>query len=260
VPAQYRRIMDHADFDRYDLSAYRMKSSTSAPFPAALKAEVLRRWPGGLIDRYGMTEGGGSTTLHAHRFPDKLHTVGQVNAGHTIKIISEGGTELPPGSTGEIVGRSASMMSGYHNRPDATDEAVWFDSDGLRYIRHGDVGRFDQDGFLILSDRIKDLIISGGFNIYPSDLEAELTRSPAVREAAVIGVPSERWGETPLAVVVLTDSSANPARILAAANARLGKTQRIAAIEVIDELPRSPIGKVLKRELRNRFASLSAQA
>jgi len=145
------------------------------------------------------------------------------------------------------------MMNGYHGQPGKTREMEWYDKDGHRYLRHGDVGRFDEDGFLILMDRSKDMIISGGFNIFPTDLEAELTRQPAVKEAAVVGVPSDRWGETPLAVVVLADPAADPEAIREEANRALGKTQRIAAIEVIDELPRSPIGKVLKRELRDRF-------
>jgi acyl-CoA synthetase (AMP-forming)/AMP-acid ligase II len=258
VPVQYRRIMEHPGFDGFDLSAYRVKTSTSAPFPAWLKADVVNRWPGALIDRYGMTEGGGGTSLHAHLFPAKLHTVGQVNPGHIIKIIDETGAELPQGSIGEIVGHSPSMMTGYLGQPDRTREAEWFDSDGRRYIRHGDVGRFDEDGFLILLDRTKDLIISGGFNIYPADLEAELVRHPAVREAAVIGMACDRWGETPLGIIVLADTAADPAGILADANSRLGRTQRLAAIEVVDELPRSPIGKVLKRALRDRFAGSDA--
>jgi len=170
-----------------------------------------------------------------------------------MKIIDENGHELPQGEVGEIVGHSPVMMNGYHRQDAKTREVEWFDAQGRRYIRHGDVGRFDEDGFLILMDRSKDMIISGGFNIYPTDLEAQLTRQPAVREAAVIGVPSDKWGETPLAVVVLANPSADPAAILAEANAHLGKTQRISAIEVIDELPRSPIGKVLKRDLRDRF-------
>ena len=176
-----------------------------------------------------------------------------ISPGHVIKIIDEEGNELPPGATGEIVGRSPIMMNGYHGQPAKSREMEWFDKDGHRYIRHGDVGRFDEDGFLILMDRSKDMIISGGFNIFPTDLEAELTRQPAVREAAVVGVPSDRWGETPLAVVVLADLAANVQAIMAEANRALGKTQRIARIEVVDELPRSPIGKVLKRELRDRF-------
>ncbi|WP_295531173.1 class I adenylate-forming enzyme family protein [Novosphingobium sp. Chol11] len=253
VPVQYRRIMELPDFDSFDLESYRLKTCTSAPFPAWLKADVLARWPGGLVEGYGLTEGGATTTLIAHKFPDKLHTVGPPSPGHVIKIIDEDGNELPPGAMGEIVGRSPLMMNGYHGKPDKTREMEWFDAEGHRYLRHGDVGRFDEDGFLILMDRSKDMIISGGFNIYPTDLEAELTRQPAVREAAVVGVPSDRWGETPLAVVVLADPAADPQAILADANSRLGKTQRISAIEVVDELPRSPIGKVLKRELRDRF-------
>jgi acyl-CoA synthetase (AMP-forming)/AMP-acid ligase II len=245
--------MEVPDFDSFDLTSYRLKSSTSAPFPAWLKADVLARWPGGLTDGYGMTEGGATSVLIAHANPDKLHTVGQPSPGHIIKIIDEDGNELPQGETGEIVGHSPIMMNGYHGKDDKTREVEWFDAEGRRYIRHGDVGKFDEDGFLILMDRAKDMIISGGFNIFPSDLESELTRQSAVREAAVVGVPSDAWGETPLAVVVLADKAADPAAILADANSRLGKTQRISAIEVVAELPRSPIGKVLKRELRDRF-------
>jgi acyl-CoA synthetase (AMP-forming)/AMP-acid ligase II len=253
VPVQYRRIMELPDFDSFDLSSYVLKSSTSAPFPAWLKADVLKRWPGGLIDAYGMTEGGASTILLAHEFPDKLHTVGRPSPGHIMKVIDEAGHELPQGEAGEIVGHSPVMMNGYHRQDAKTREVEWFDAEGRRYIRHGDVGRFDEDGFLILMDRSKDMIISGGFNIFPTDLEAPLMAQSAVREAAVIGVPSEKWGETPFAVVVLTDPAADPAAILATANAQLGKTQRISAIAVVDELPRSAIGKVLKRELRDRF-------
>jgi acyl-CoA synthetase (AMP-forming)/AMP-acid ligase II len=253
VPVQYRRIMELPDFDSFDLSSYVMKSSTSAPFPAWLKADVLKRWPGGLLEAYGMTEGGASCILVAHEFPDKLHTVGRPSPGHVMKVIDEEGRELPPGEVGEIVGHSPVMMNGYFRQDAKTREAEWYDDQGRRYIRHGDVGRFDEDGFLILMDRSKDLIISGGFNIYPTDLEAQLTCQSEVREAAVIGVPSENWGETPVAVVVLADAAADPAAILARANAQLGKTQRISAIHVVDELPRSAIGKVLKRALRDRF-------
>lgn len=253
VPVQYRRIMELPDFDSFDLSSYVLKSCTSAPFPAWLKADVLARWPGGLVEGYGMTEGGATTILVAHEFPDKLHTVGRPTPGHVMKIIDEDGNELPPGETGEIVGRSPLMMNGYHGQEAKTRAMEWFDADGNRYLRHGDIGRFDEDGFLILMDRAKDMIISGGFNIYPTDLEAPLAAQDAVREAAVIGIPSDAWGETPFAVVVLTDPAADPQAILATANARLGKTQRISGIAVVDELPRSAIGKVLKRELRDRF-------
>jgi len=257
VPVQYQRLMARPDFDRFDLSAFQAKFCTSAPFSAALKADVLARWPGGLVEFYGMTEGGGTCILEAHAHPDKLHTVGRPAEGSDIRLIDEAGHEAAPGEAGEVVGHSAGMMVGYHGQPEKTREAEWFDARGKRFIRTGDIGRFDADGFLTLFDRRKDMIISGGFNIYPSDLETVLREHPAVLEASVIGMPSAEWGETPAAFVVLRPGAASPGAdaLRAWANARLGKTQRITQLAFIDELPRSAIGKVLKRELRERLSS-----
>jgi acyl-CoA synthetase (AMP-forming)/AMP-acid ligase II len=256
VPVQYQRLMDRSDFDSFDLSRYRMKFCTSAPFSAALKADILKRWPGGLIEYYGMTEGGGTCMLLAHLFPDKLHTVGQPVAGHDIRLIDEQGKELPAGQIGEVVGRSTAMMKEYFNQPGKTAEAEWYDDAGNRFIRTGDVGRFDADGFLTLMDRRKDMIISGGFNIYPSDLEAVLFQHPAVLDGAVVGVPSKEWGETPVAFVVLRpNATATADDIKLWINERLGKTQRLSAVRVASELPRSAIGKVLKRELRDQYST-----
>jgi acyl-CoA synthetase (AMP-forming)/AMP-acid ligase II len=254
VPVQYRRIMAVPDFDRYDLSSFHVKFCTSAPFHAALKADILKRWPGGLVEFYGMTEGGGSCILEAHNFPHKLDTVGKPPEGHDLRVIDEKGRELPGGEVGEVVGRSPSMMTGYHNQPAKTREAEWYDSEGRRFIRTGDVGRFDSDGFLTLMDRRKDMVISGGFNIYPSDLEAVLRQHAGVADAAVIGVPSAEWGETPVAFVVPAADAPSEQELRAWANAQLGKTQRLADVRYIDELPRSDIGKVLKRQLREKYA------
>jgi long-chain acyl-CoA synthetase len=251
VPVQYQRLMAHTDFDAHDLSSFQAKFCTSAHFPAALKADVLKRWPGALVEFYGMTEGGGTCILDAHRCPDKLHTVGRPAEGHDIRLIDEAGQELTAGQTGEVVGRSPGMMTGYRGQPERTREAEWFDADNRRFIRTGDVGRFDEDGFLILLDRRKDMIISGGFNIYPSDLEAALGEHPAVAEAAVVGAPSSQWGETPVGFVVLqAGQDVQPAALLGWVNARLGKTQRLASLHCLDSLPRNAIGKVLKTELR----------
>jgi len=259
VPVQYRRIMAQPDFSRHDLRSFQMKFCTSAPFDAALKADVLRRWPGGLVEFYGMTEGGGTCILEAHRYPDKLHTVGRPAIGHDIRLIDEDGNELPPGATGEVVGHSPAMMTGYHKQPERTREAEWFDAQGKRFIRTGDIGRFDADGFLMLLDRRKDMIISGGFNIYPSDLEAVVRAHPAVADVAVVGVPSERWGETPVAFVVVRPGQVVTAEALKQwANERLGKTQRLSDLRYLDELPRSAIGKVLKRELRQQYGRAQA--
>jgi acyl-CoA synthetase (AMP-forming)/AMP-acid ligase II len=259
VPVQYQRLMACPAFDRHDLSAFRNKFCTSAPFAAALKADVLRRWPGGLVEFYGMTEGGGTCILEAHEHPDKLHTVGQPAAGHDIRLIDEAGREVAPGEAGEVVGHSPAMMTGYHRQPDKTREAEWHDAEGRRYIRTGDIGRFDADGFLTLFDRKKDMIISGGFNIYPSDLEAQLREHPAVADVAVVGVPSGQWGETPVAFVVRRGGDGTEAPALREwLNARVGRTQRLADLRLVDELPRSAIGKVLKRELRDRYGRVQA--
>lgn len=253
VPVQYQRLMAHPEFDRFDLSSFVMKFCTSAHFPAALKADILKRWPGGLTEYYGMTEGGGTCMLFAHEFPHKLHTVGRPAEGHDIRLIDEDGRELPPGEIGEVVGRSGAMMTAYHNQPGKTREAEWFDARGNRFIRTGDVGRFDEDGFLVLMDRRKDMVNSGGFNIYPSDLESVLRQHPAVADAAVVGVPSAEWGESPAAFVVPRTGAPSPDDLKAWANQRLGKTQRLAGVRYLDELPRSDIGKVLKRQLREQW-------
>jgi len=252
VPVQYQRIMDCPDFDHRDLSSFEAKFCTSAPFAASLKADVVKRWPGGLIEFYGMTEGGGTCILNAHQHPDKLHTVGQPAEGHDIRLIDEEGRELPAGSTGEVVGHSPAMMTGYYGQPEKTSEAEWYDATGLRFIRTGDVGRFDAEGFLTLVDRRKDMIISGGFNLYPSDLEAVLREHPQIQEVGVVGVPSREWGETPVAYVVLREGqSVSPEDLLQWYQQRVGKTQRLSALHFLTELPRSAIGKVLKRELRD---------
>ncbi len=255
VPVQYQRLMARPDFDAFDLSSFRMKMCTSAPFHAALKADVLARWPGGLVEYYGMTEGGGTCILQAHLHPTKLHTVGQPAEGHDIRLIDEQGREVTQvGESGEVVGRSGGMMTGYHKQPAKTAEAEWYDAQGQRFIRTGDVGRFDADGFLTLHDRRKDMVISGGFNIYPSDLEAVLRTHPAIADAAVVGVPSAEWGETPVAFVVRRTGHADSADALRQwFNAQVGKTQRLAGLRLVDELPRSAIGKVLKRELREAW-------
>ena len=254
VPVQYQRILACEDFDDYNLSSFVMKFCTSAPFHAALKREVLDRWPGGLVEFYGMTEGGGTCLLEAHSFPHKLDTVGKPAEGHDIRVIDEDGTELPYGKVGEVVGRSGAMMTGYHRQPARTREAEWRDDRGQRFIRTGDVGRFDEEGFLTLMDRRKDMVISGGFNIYPSDLEAVLREHPAVADAAVIGVPSREWGETPVAYVVpAAGNTDSEEQIRAWLNARVGKTQRLSGVRFTAELPRSEIGKVLKRQLRDEW-------
>ena len=252
VPVQYMRLMDEPRFDEFDLSAYQCKMSTSAPLPGVLIAQVMKRWPGNIMEFYGMTEGGPATVLDCAAYPDKWDTVGQPQPGADMRVIDEDGNELPYGSYGEVVGRSGAMMPGYHNNPEKTREATWISPDGDHFVRTGDMGRFDEDGFLHLLDRKKDMIISGGFNIYAADLEAVLRKHPLVSDVAVIAVPSREWGETPLALVV-PKPGAEAEEIRDWTNGQLGKTQRISRVEFRDDLPRSEIGKILKRELRDPY-------
>ena len=257
VPVQYKRLMENEKFDDYDLSSYWLKYCTSAPFAPALKADVLKRWPGGLVEIYSMTEGGVVCLLQAHEHPDKLHTVGIPWKGSEVFTIDEAGNRLAAGEVGELVGRSATMMSGYQNQPGKTREGYWFDTDGSVWQRMGDIGRVDADGFVELLGRSKDMIISGGFNIYPVDLESILLGLSGVEEAAVIGMPSEKWGETPVGFVSGAKGAVlDTAALLTAANEQLGKTQRLSALYAIDEMPRNHIGKLLKTDLRDMAAAL----
>ena len=251
VPIQYRRILDHPLFETTDLSSFHSKSCAGAPCPPELKSEIVRRWPGQLLEVYGMSEGGAVCMLSVAERPDKVHTVGKPLPGHEIFIVDDDGLPLPNGQSGEIVGRSNAMMAGYHRQPEKTLQAEWRSADGRRFIRTGDIGYLDEEGFLVLLDRKKDMIISGGFNIYSSDLEAALRACSAVAEGAVVGVPSERWGETPVGFVVLKEGyRVTGSAIRDEANGRLGRTQRLSEVIVVSELPRNQAGKVLKRELR----------
>jgi acyl-CoA synthetase (AMP-forming)/AMP-acid ligase II len=258
VPVQYQRLMDEPTFDEFDLSAMRLKYCTSAPFSAELKSEVLRRMPGGLVEIYSMTEGGVVCLLACHEFADKLHTVGRPAPGSELKVLDDEDRPVAPGTPGNLIGRSGTMMSGYKNQPGKTREGYWTDpATGEVWQRMGDIGRIDEDGFVELVGRAKDMIISGGFNIFPSDLEAVLEADPRVAEAAVVGMPSRRWGETPVGFVRLRPETPEAAvtSILTETNGKLGKTQRLAALLAIEEMPRSHIGKLLKTELRERAAA-----
>jgi acyl-CoA synthetase (AMP-forming)/AMP-acid ligase II len=254
VPVQYQRILAHPDFDKYDLGAFKAKLSTSAPLRAQIKADCLERWPGRLIEIYGLTEGGGSCTLEANLNPDKLHTVGKPGLGSEIVVLDEQGRVLPAGEVGELAGRAPLMMKGYYKQAGKTRDLFWHDENGRLFFRSGDMGKIDEDGFVVLLDRKKDMIISGGFNIYAADLEVLLLKHPDIVDVAVIGVPSDQWGESPMALCVRRDGGTIPeGEVKDWANGLLGKTQRLAAVEFRDSLPRSTIGKIMKRELREPY-------
>jgi len=253
VPVQYQRLLALPEFEDFDLSSVKYKFGGSAPMTVAVKQDVAARFPGEMFEFYSLTEGGVTTALLINHFPDKLASVGQATDGCVLKIIDDDGCELAQGMSGEIVGRSELHMDGYVNNAVSQEELYWIDADGNTFIRSGDLGYLDADGFLYLRDRKKDMIISGGMNIYASDIEAIVIRHEAVQEATVIGVPSERWGESPVAVVTMADKGASSAELLAWANNKLSKSQRLAGVEVVAELPKNHLGKILKREIKQQL-------
>ncbi|MBL8542789.1 MAG: AMP-binding protein [Hyphomonadaceae bacterium] len=250
VPVQYQRLLEHPDFERFDRSSMQAMMCCGAPLPIAVKERVFETFRCGLIELYGSTEGI-ITTLAPEEAPGRMASVGKPLPGEDIAILSDDNRVLPCGETGEVIGLSRIVMQGYWNKPEATAEAMWIDERGRAWLRSGDIGRIDEEGYLFITDRKKDMIISGGQNIYPADLEAVLMRHPAVADCAVFGIPSEKWGETPLAIVVLREGAcAKGDDVRSWANSLLGKQQRIHAVELRDSLPRNANGKLLKRELR----------
>ncbi len=252
VPTQYIVTLGHADFDRHDLSSLKTMLSAGSALRPDTKEQILARMGPGLYELYGASEG--LATMIKPEHADKTGSVGTPVLGFDIRIIDDDGREQPWGAVGEIVGYGAGLMQRYHNRPDATAAAIWRDERGRSFFRTGDIGRFDEDGFLYILDRKKDMIISGGFNIFPADIEQVVGRHDAVRDVTVIGVPHEKWGETPLALVIPEPGArADAEAIRDWANARLAKTQRLAGVEFRDDFPRNALGKVLKRFLREPY-------
>ena len=256
VPLQFQKLLEHPEFDKFDLSSLDACMCCGSPLSVGLKQELADRWPGQFIELYGLTEGL-VTILSPEDLRTKTASVGQPCPGQQLAILGSDDEMLPVGEAGEIVGHCRFMMAGYHANNAANEEATWTHPSGQRWLRTGDIGRFDEDGFLYLVDRKKDMIISGGQNIYPADIETALLEHDAVSEVAVIGVPHEKWGETPIAVVVPTEGAdANAEALTGWVNGRVGKQQRIATTVFVEELPRNPNGKILKRELRDIYAGI----
>lgn len=257
VPLQFQMIIECEEFGRYDLSSLDAYMCCGSPLAVGVKRDIVEKMPGAFIELYGLTEGL-VTILGAEETLEKIESVGRPCPGQDIVILDNDDKVLPAGEAGEIVGHSRFMMAGYLNNDEENKATTWVHPSGARWLRTGDIGKLDEDGFLYLVDRKKDMIISGGQNIYPADIEATIFEHEAVHEVAVIGVASARWGETPVAVVVRAPgASADEQEMTAWANSRLGKQQRIAATVFVDALPRNPNGKVLKRELRKQFADMT---
>ena len=256
VPAQYIAVlqaMDDPALAGTDLSSLQSLLCAGSPLRRDTKRAVLERFGPILTELYGFSEGFGAM-LKPHQHAERFDSVGRPVLGFDVRILSDDGRALPPGEVGEIAGYGAGMMRGYHGRPDATEALIWRDARGRSFIRSGDLGKVDAQGFLTIVDRKKDMVISGGFNVFPSDLEAVVGQHPAVLDVTVIGIPHEKWGETPVALVIpRPGTDATPEAVRDWANERLARHQRLAAVEFRDDFPRNALGKVLKRLLREPY-------
>jgi acyl-CoA synthetase (AMP-forming)/AMP-acid ligase II len=249
VPSQIVALLAAKGFDEATLPTLRMLGSVGAPLHREHKDEVCRRLPGRFTELYGLTEGF-MTILDTPDIARKPGSVGCPPPFCEMRIVGADGRDLPPGEVGEIVGRGPLLMQGYHGRPDLTAEAL---RGGWLYS--GDLGRVDDEGFLYLVDRKKDLIISGGINVYPRDIEEVAVAHPAVREAVVFGVPHPSWGETPLLAVVLRElGSVSAAELRDWVNTRVAaRYQQVREVVIHAEFPRNTAGKTLKRVLRDPY-------
>ena len=260
VPVQLERLLAYPERRGFRTGSLETLMCCGSPLNPETKRGFAREFNCQLIELYGLTEGL-MTILEPEELERKVLSVGKPVLGAEIRILGEDDCEVGADEIGEIVGRGRLVMAGYHTGDEANREATWLDRDGTQWLRTGDLGRIDAEGFLYIVDRKKDMILSGGQNIFPADIESVIREHPIVADVAVIGIASERWGESPLAVVVCHPGhDVVAAELLDWTNARVGKQQRVSGVVWRDSLPRNPNGKVLKRELRQEYASLNRTA
>ncbi len=249
VPSQIVQMLEDPEFNRENLPHLEMIMSVGAPLHPAHKQALDERIPGVFYELYGLTEGF-MTILDKNDFLKKSASVGYPPSLMEIKICDDEGRTLGANQIGEIVGRGPLLMEGYYKQPELTRDAL---REGWLFT--GDLGYLDEDGYLFLTGRKKDLIISGSVNVYPQDIEAIMVKHPDVKDAAVFGAPHEKWGETPVAALLLKPGSlATSVDILNWTNERLeARFQKLSDVFILEDFPRNVAGKTLKREIRDRY-------
>ncbi len=247
VPTMYNSILNHEDFQKMKKARLRGCYVGAAPVPESLKEEFFRRTGGVLIEGYGLTEAVTAKSANPYRGTKKEKSIGIPWPDTEFRIVDEAtGRPVGPGVEGEIILRSPDLMMGYWENPEATAEVL---RDGWLYT--GDIGRMDEDGYFYIVDRKKDLIISGGYNVYPSEIEELLYRHPAVLEVCVIGIRDPHKGEVPRAYVVLREgAAADEDSLISFLESQLIKYKIPRSFVFKESLPKSPIGKILRKELR----------
>jgi long-chain acyl-CoA synthetase len=253
VPTMFVYMLHYPEADKYDTSSANSWLVGAAPMPKEKLREFEEKFGGEMYQGYGLTEASPNVAVQRESVPRKPGSVGPALAGVEVKIFDENDRELPQNTVGEVVCRGDNVMKGYYKMPEETEQA-------LRggWLHTGDMGCLDEDGHLYIVERKKDLIIRGGFNIYPKDIEEVLYKHPAVAEAAVVGMPDELMGEEVVAYVSLKpDGRANAEELIAHCRSHLAKYKCPRKIEFLDSLPKNPIGKVQKKELRKLVANMT---
>jgi acyl-CoA synthetase (AMP-forming)/AMP-acid ligase II len=253
TPTMYAAMFNLPHHHRYSTNSVTRVVSGAAPLFPKVKGELAHLFPqAGIYDLYGLTEASpGISILTPHAPPEKMRSVGKPMMSVTIKIVDDEGRALPRGENGEIACRGPNVMKGYYNDPTATQEAL---KEG--WLHTGDMGNIDQDGYLYLTGRKKELIISGGENISPPEVEAVLAQHPLIQEAAVIGVPDDYWGESVKAIVVLKPGKKlTEQEVIEYCTAQLARYKKPKSVEFVDTLPKNAGGKVIKAALRERYLS-----
>ncbi len=264
VPTMLKQLMEHPDFKKYDLSSLKVITYGAAPMPLEVIKKAVEVFPGvGFINAFGQTESASTITMlspedhvitgteaEKARKLKRLTSIGKPMPDVEMKVVNENGIELPPNEVGEIVARGPRVMSGYWKDKEKTAKTI----DGGGWLHTGDMGYRDEDGYYFLAGRATDMIIRGGENISPEEVEAVLRTFPKVDDVAVIGVPDDEWGEVPLCVcVVKKGESCSPDELMEYCRANLASYKRPRAVVFCDELPRNQLGKVLKRVLRDQY-------
>lgn len=255
VPTALRIVCDHPRAAHTDFSFLKYICYGGSAIPLDLLRQAIAIFGCGFAQMYGMTETAGTIVGlppedHDPAGNERMRGIGVPLPGVSVRVVDEAGCEVPRGEIGEIVTRSEANMAGYFNRPEATAETI--DPDG--WLRTGDAGRMDADGYLYLADRIKDMIITGGENVYPAEVENAIYSHPQVKDVAVIGVPDEKWGEAVKAVIVPAgDVPPEPADIISWARDRVAAYKAPKSVDYRDDLPRNPSGKILRRLLRDEY-------
>jgi acyl-CoA synthetase (AMP-forming)/AMP-acid ligase II len=254
VPALLLFLLQNPQCRTTDFSSLELIVYGASPAPVDLVRNALKVFGCDLAQVYGLTETTGAITYlppedHDEKVPDRLKSCGKAMNGIEIRVVDAAGKEVATGEVGEIITRSPQNMLGYWNQPEATRRAIRND-----WFYTGDAGYLDKDGYIYIYDRVKDMIISGGENIYPAEVESALFGHPAIADVAVIGVPDDKWGEAVKAFVVRRPGAdVTPDQLITYARERIAAYKVPRSIEFVDTLPRTPTGKILKRELRKPF-------